>query len=121
MTTVEEALRLIQEEQKVVFDSESIATSKALNRVLSKSIQAPLALPSFKQSAMDGYALHIGTGLNYEVVGEQKAGDANTFELEPWRKQQACTSRYKGHTRCAFGTARSLSRLGTQRALFERV
>jgi len=83
MTTVEEALRLIQEEQKVVFDSESIATSKALNRVLSKSIQAPLALPSFKQSAMDGYALHIGTGLNYEVVGEQKAGDANTFELEP--------------------------------------
>src|SRR5210317_1350534 len=83
MTTVEEALRLIQEKQKVVFDSESIATSKALNRVLSKSIQAPLALPSFKQSAMDGYALHIGTGLNYEVVGEQKAGDANTFELEP--------------------------------------
>lgn len=82
MIAVEEALRLIQEEQNVITETETIATQEALGRVLSKSIQAPIALPSFRQSAMDGYALHIGTGLTYTVVGEQKAGDAKTFDLK---------------------------------------
>lgn len=82
MIAVEEALRLIQEEQNVITETETIATQEALGRVLSKSIQALIALPSFRQSAMDGYALHIGTGLTYTVVGEQKAGDAKTFDLK---------------------------------------
>ena len=82
MIAVEEALRLIQEEQNVITETETIATQEALGRVLSKSIQAPIALPSFRQSAMDGYALHMGTGLNYTVIGEQKAGDANPLILK---------------------------------------
>ena len=41
MIAVEEALRLIQEEQNVITETETIATREALGRVLSKSIQAP--------------------------------------------------------------------------------
>ena len=82
MIAVEEALRLIQEEQNVITETETIATREALGRVLSKSIQAPIALPSFRQSAMDGYALHMGKGLTYTVIGEQKAGDAKPFDLK---------------------------------------
>ncbi len=48
---------------------------------LAEEVLAPISLPSFRQSAMDGYAFRSGEIRELEVVGECKAGDALEFEL----------------------------------------
>lgn len=49
-----------------------------MGRVLAEDIEAPVNLPPFDQSAMDGYAIkytgNLG-GINYQVAAEVKAGD----------------------------------------------
>ena len=75
MISVEQALEFIKNEEVKIFNTESIEVNKALNRVLSSSIKAPIDLPPFRQSSMDGYALNVSDTLKYEVVGEIKAGD----------------------------------------------
>ena len=54
-----------------------------MNRVLSSSIKAPIDLPPYRQSSMDGYALNISDDLSYEVLGEIKAGDNKNYNLLP--------------------------------------
>ena len=48
---------------------------------LAEEILAPISLPSFRQSAMDGYAFRRGEIEELQVVGECKAGDATDFEI----------------------------------------
>lgn len=48
---------------------------------LAEEVMAPISLPSFRQSAMDGYAFRSGKITELEVIGECKAGDALEFEL----------------------------------------
>lgn len=48
---------------------------------LAEKLVAPISLPSFRQSAMDGYAFRSGAISEFEVIGECKAGDALDFEL----------------------------------------
>ncbi|PZX46899.1 molybdopterin molybdotransferase MoeA [Algoriphagus chordae] len=50
---------------------------------LAEEVTAPISLPSFRQSAMDGYAFRSGEITELEVIGECKAGDALEFELQP--------------------------------------
>ena len=73
MISVEQALEFIKSEDVKFIDTESIKVNKSLGRVLSSSIKAPIDLPPFRQSSMDGYALNISDILKYEVVGEIKA------------------------------------------------
>ncbi len=40
-------------------------------------------MPPFRQSAMDGYAVGIHDKLTYQIIGEIKAGDAESFVLQP--------------------------------------
>ncbi len=40
--------------------SETVSLTEALGRVLARSITSPIDVPGFDNSAMDGYALHIG-------------------------------------------------------------
>ncbi len=82
MIAVEEALGFIRKEKAEILETEFIATSHALGRVLSTPLVAPLNLPSFRQSAMDGYALCISEKNTYKVVGEIKAGDETSFSLQ---------------------------------------
>ncbi|MFZ9075075.1 MAG: gephyrin-like molybdotransferase Glp [Flavobacteriaceae bacterium] len=82
MIAVEEALGFIRKEKAEILETEFIATSHALGRVLSTPLVAPLNLPSFRQSAMDGYALCISEKNTYKVVGEIKAGDETNFLLK---------------------------------------
>lgn len=49
---------------------------------LAEEILAPISLPSFRQSAMDGYAFRRGEIAELEVIGECKAGDATEFEIQ---------------------------------------
>jgi molybdopterin molybdotransferase len=62
---------------------ERVAVARAAGRVLADDIVAPIALPSFDNSAMDGYALRAAdvamsdTKLN--LIGEQFAGPPQGF------------------------------------------
>ncbi|NJM79120.1 MAG: hypothetical protein HC854_04810 [Flavobacterium sp.] len=48
---------------------------KAGSYTLFKSVYSPINMPPFRQSAMDGYALHLHNKLDYKLIGEIKAGD----------------------------------------------
>ncbi|MEP0711478.1 gephyrin-like molybdotransferase Glp [Algoriphagus sp.] len=48
---------------------------------LAEDMLAPISLPPFRQSAMDGYAFRAGEISELEVIGECKAGDVREFEL----------------------------------------
>jgi molybdopterin molybdotransferase len=61
--------------------AESLATTQAFGRVLAEDIASPEDLPSFDNSAMDGFALACGgvpiaPGREFEVTGAVAAGDA---------------------------------------------
>ena len=75
-----EALKLIQEHAHSV-GSETISIEKATHRVSAISIDASLALPSFNNSAMDGYALK-GDHNSYTIIGKVLAGDSHTYDLK---------------------------------------
>lgn len=57
-----------------------LATS--LGYVLSTDVLAPIHMPPFDQSAMDGYALKLGQTLEYRMIGEVQAGSANNPAME---------------------------------------
>lgn len=46
-----------------------------LDYVLAKDVISEMDMPPFRQSAMDGYALHISDAVAYTIVGEVQAGD----------------------------------------------
>lgn len=65
---------------------ESVALGAALGRRLLEPVLAAHALPSFDNSAMDGYAVRAvdaGQGAVLEVVGEQPAGPDRGLRLGP--------------------------------------
>ncbi|MDO6820907.1 gephyrin-like molybdotransferase Glp [Zobellia sp. 1_MG-2023] len=49
----------------------------ALDYVVAKDVVSRIDMPPFRQSAMDGYALHVYDDFTYTVVGEVQAGDKN--------------------------------------------
>ncbi|CAZ97352.1 MULTISPECIES: molybdopterin molybdotransferase MoeA [Zobellia] len=49
----------------------------ALDYVVAKDVASRIDMPPFRQSAMDGYALHLYDDFTYTVVGEVQAGDNN--------------------------------------------
>ncbi|UHQ21391.1 molybdopterin molybdotransferase MoeA [Lysobacter sp. 5GHs7-4] len=61
-------------------DTETLALPRSHGRVLAQDVDAPLALPPFDNSAMDGYAFRhadlLGTGAGLRLAGEQFAGAA---------------------------------------------
>ncbi|WP_119718238.1 molybdopterin molybdotransferase MoeA [Cognatilysobacter tabacisoli] len=70
-----------------VVDAQSVALSRAHGRVLREDLVAPMALPAFDNSAMDGYALRhadLGAdGARLPLAGEQFAGRALDLALAP--------------------------------------
>jgi molybdopterin molybdotransferase len=57
MMSVDEAVGLIAERVTPVLDIETVALARADGRILAKEILAPLPLPPFTNSAVDGYAV----------------------------------------------------------------
>lgn len=74
MITVEEAKNKLLKRIRMS-SKELIGIDKAIGRVLCEDIYSPISLPSFNQSAMDGYALKLHNRKKYELIGEIKAGD----------------------------------------------
>src|ERR1700747_3211436 len=58
MMSVDEAVGLITSRVTAVVDTEAVALIEADGRILARDIAAPLPLPPFTNSAVDGYAVH---------------------------------------------------------------
>ena len=80
MVTIEEAHKVIKDQPKEL-KIESKNLSDCLGFSLSENITAPFAMPSFDNSAMDGYAL-CGISQEYKIVGEVAAGDMSEIDLK---------------------------------------
>ena len=61
LLSIDRALELLLE-QVTPKEEESVATSRALGRILSAGVHTPCAYPHEANSAMDGYALAAGDG-----------------------------------------------------------
>ena len=75
MISIEEAIALVKKETKPLLKETVKSLEKACGYKLFKDILSPINMPPFRQSAMDGYALHLHDSLTYNLVGEIKAGD----------------------------------------------
>jgi molybdopterin molybdotransferase len=65
-------------------EPERVPLPRALGRVLAEELVATIPLPGFDNSAMDGYALRSEDGVvARRLVGEQFAGAARSFALDP--------------------------------------
>lgn len=53
-----------------------------LGCTLAEDIISPINMPPFRQSAMDGYAIKLGTSSTYKVIGEIQAGIAQDYPLQ---------------------------------------
>ncbi|MCF2506897.1 molybdopterin molybdotransferase MoeA [Dyadobacter sp. CY107] len=84
MVTVNEAKQKIIANVKAL-SAQSVDVRNALGHVLADDILAPMSLPSFRQSSMDGYAV-VDTDISekdtiLKLSGESKAGQTNTQTL----------------------------------------
>lgn len=82
MISVEQALEIVQQNLRRG-KAVSVPTQESFGCVLAEDIVAPMPLPSFRQSSMDGYAIIHSHSNERQVIGEQQAGLAKQFEIEP--------------------------------------
>ncbi|WP_043969871.1 MULTISPECIES: molybdopterin molybdotransferase MoeA [Acinetobacter] len=85
LISIDEALALVQTQPKAL-KIETLPLADGLNRYLAKSINSNVNLPSFSQSAVDGYALNSSVeklqDTVYDVMGEIKAGSESEHQLQ---------------------------------------
>lgn len=75
MISIQEAFNAVLHHTGKITSATEIPLQDCLDRVLAQDVLAPIHMPPFRQSAMDGYALRIHNELDYKVVGEIRAGD----------------------------------------------
>ncbi|MCH7334956.1 molybdopterin molybdotransferase MoeA [Acinetobacter sp. NIPH 2699] len=84
LISIDEALQLIQTQPKVLA-TEILPLGQCLNRYLAKAVYSEVNLPSFSQSAVDGYALNTALeqlqDVCFELKGEIKAGSVSDRPL----------------------------------------
>lgn len=82
MISVEEAKELIRSSVSPL-GSVKLPVASSQGYALSNDIHAPISLPSFRQSAMDGYAVRLKNGLDsFECIGEVAAGSSVQYSLK---------------------------------------
>lgn len=82
MIAVKEAKKLIEDNIKVL-PPRRVSLSGATNKVLAKAVTSQIEVPSFDNSAMDGYALQLDEFLNsYKITEEIPAGDGRNLSIE---------------------------------------
>jgi len=82
MISVQEALEKVIRTVQAL-DSVSVSVGNGVGFVLTEGVNAPIDMPPFDQSAMDGFALNMIEGNTYSLVGEIKAGDNSEHDLKP--------------------------------------
>lgn len=83
MINVENALQIIKNSAVEIVKIDAAISSNLCGSVVAADIKAPMSLPSFLQSSMDGYAVRIHKSRTYKLTGESQAGSSNDFELLP--------------------------------------
>jgi molybdopterin molybdotransferase len=88
MMSVDQAVSIIAARVTAVQDIETVSLTAADGRILAKEISAPLPLPPFTNSAVDGYAVRGGDLAQLEeqafpVAGRVQAGAAAQGPVEP--------------------------------------
>jgi molybdopterin molybdotransferase len=88
MMSVDEAVGIIAARVAAVQDVETAALGEADGRILAKDIAAPLPLPPFTNSAVDGYAVRNGdlpqaTEAAFPVTGRAQAGASAQEAVKP--------------------------------------
>ena len=81
MIQVSEALTIVAENSSKM-PLQKIAVRKALGYVLAETVYSPIAMPPFRQSAMDGYAFIHSRKHQYDVVSSSQAGDHFNIKLK---------------------------------------
>ncbi|MEN2280796.1 gephyrin-like molybdotransferase Glp [Algoriphagus sp. SE2] len=80
MISVFEALSIIDKNTDVL-EPVVLPLAEVNGYTLAQDVEAPINLPPFRQSAMDGYAFKHGKNLEFQLKGESKAGDFVEFEI----------------------------------------
>jgi molybdopterin molybdotransferase len=88
MMSVDEAVAIIAARVTAVQDVETVALGDADGRILAGGISAPLPLPPFTNSAVDGYAVRSGDlppgeEQAFPVTGRVQAGAATNDAIRP--------------------------------------
>ena len=88
MMSVDEAVGLITTRVTPVVDVETVTLARADGRILAHDILAPLPLPPFTNSAVDGYAVSSRDlpqqgEQAFPVIGRVRAGSAASAPLKP--------------------------------------
>ncbi|MEH6656391.1 gephyrin-like molybdotransferase Glp [Leeuwenhoekiella marinoflava] len=81
MISVTEAQQLIIQKAKLL-DTFTLNLEDAFGYFLAEDLTAPINLPSFRQSAMDGYAFIHTDKTELKVVGQVQAGDTQIPDLK---------------------------------------
>lgn len=84
----------VEEAKKIIFDEIDLSQKKTIflenivGKILAEDIFSPIDVPSFDNSAMDGYALFFEENCQFwEIIDTVQAGNVPTFDL---KKGQAC-------------------------------
>lgn len=80
MITIQEALQLI-DSQSLKQNKVTLPINRSLGHCLAEKVNAPINLPSFDNSAMDGFAV-CGAGDTFSITGEIAAGDSKLHALK---------------------------------------
>lgn len=83
MITVEQAKRILNEQVKAL-PARELALESVVGQVLAEDVFAPIDIPSFDQSSMDGYAVRFGSESfnRFRIAGEIQAGDVSAHTLK---------------------------------------
>jgi molybdopterin molybdotransferase len=87
----EQALEILLSHVKAKISTERIKTIQAMRRVTAHEIMAPMPLPSFPRSTVDGYAVHAADTFGaseslpayLRLIGEISMGSAPDFDINP--------------------------------------
>ena len=82
MISIKEAITSVKLNGNTLIKKVTKSVEKAGGYVLFEDIYAPIDMPPFRQSAMDGYALNLHDRLTYNLTGEVKAGDGHQSVLK---------------------------------------
>jgi molybdopterin molybdotransferase len=82
MISVNEAFSILNKLTFLLKEKE-VALWESRNHTLAETLYSPINLPPFRQSNMDGFALCLHDALEYEIIGEVKAGDENQITVQP--------------------------------------
>lgn len=86
LTPIEQALTQILASLSLVAGEQSVAIGAALHRVLAQDIEAPVAVPGYDNSAMDGYAVNsaeLSAGITHYPVSQRIAAGSVGQTLKP--------------------------------------